>query len=88
MSDGNAEIKSNVRNYIVQEFLYGDESEDLQDTTPLVSGGILDSISTVKLVAFLEDTYGIRLKPHEMGVEHMETLEMIAGLVESKRAEA
>lgn len=86
MTPSKPEILRNVRDYIVKEFLYGEAPDSLEDTTPLVSGGILDSISTVKLVAFLEDTYGVRFKPHEMGAGHLETLEMIADLVGAKRA--
>lgn len=85
-SDSRAEIKNRVREYIVQEFLYGEEPDELDDTTQLISGGILDSIATVKLVSYIEDTYDVRLKPHEMTATHLETLDKIADLVESKRS--
>lgn len=86
MKESREEIKRAVREYIRAEFLYGEETAELDDTTPLVSGGILDSIATVKLVSFLEDTYDVRFEPHEMGAKHLETLDLIATLVESKRS--
>lgn len=80
-----AEIKSAVKNYILKEFLPGEDPDELTDDTPLISGGVLDSIATVKLVMFLEETYGIRLAAHEADREHLDTLDLIAELVESKK---
>jgi acyl carrier protein len=74
-----------IKNYILDEFLPGEEPSLLTPTTPLVSSGILDSLATLKLVSFLEQTFAIRLKPHETDEEHLDTLEAICGLVESKR---
>lgn len=86
MSESYDEIKRAVREYILADFMYGEEAVELDDSTPLVSGGILDSIATVKLVSFLEDTYDVQFQPHEMGAKHLETLDLIATLVESKRS--
>jgi acyl carrier protein len=80
------EIVSTVRSYILQEFLPGEDPEALTDSTPLVSGGILDSIATLKLVAFLEEQFKIELAPHETDADHLDTLTSIAALVRSKRA--
>lgn len=74
-----------IKNYILDEFLPGEEPNLLTPTTPLVSSGILDSLATLKLVSFLEQTFDISLRPHETDEEHLDTLEAICGLVESKR---
>jgi len=39
-------------------FLPGESPDELNDETPLITGGILDSISTLKLVVFLEEQFG------------------------------
>ena len=49
------EIKPVVKKYLLEEFLQGASEDELADDTPLMSGGILDSISTTRLVAFLEE---------------------------------
>lgn len=76
--------KQIIKEYLLKEFLPGERPEALTDSTPLISGGILDSIATLKLVAFLEERFEIRLEAHEASVEHMNTLDQIAGLVRSK----
>jgi acyl carrier protein len=78
------EIKNTVRAYILEEFLPGENPDALTDSTPLVTGGILDSIATLKLVSFLEEQYKIQLAPHETDADHLDTLGDIAALVQSK----
>ena len=78
------DVKSSVKDYILQEFLPGVDAEELTDVTPLISAGILDSLSTTRLVAFLEDTFAIEVAPHEMGVDYMDTLQDICTLVLNK----
>lgn len=81
------EIIATVKTYILETFLPGEDPNELDETTPLITGGILDSISTVKLVSFLEETYGIEFQAHEMGADHLDTLSKIADTIEAKRAE-
>jgi acyl carrier protein len=78
-------IKQTIKEYILKEFLPGERPDALTDDTPLISGGILDSIATLKLVAFLEERFDIRLEAHEASVEHMNTLDEIVALVASKK---
>lgn len=79
------ETKKTVKDYILREFLPGENPDQLTEATPLISGRILDSLSTLKLVAFLEETFGVKIEPHEADVEHLDTITKIAGLVQSKR---
>lgn len=77
-------IKDAVKSYILKEFLPGEDPNELTDSTPLVTGGILDSLATLKLVSFLEEHYGIVVQAHEADVEHLDTVQDIAALVRSK----
>ena len=79
-----ADIKDTVKEYILREFLPGEDPEQLTDSTPLVTGGILDSLATLKLVAFVEDRFRIRVQAHEASVEHLNNIALIASLVQSK----
>ncbi len=74
-----------VKAYILKEFLPGEDPNELRDDTPLITGGILDSLATLKLVAFLEERFGVSIAAHEADVEHLDTLESIADLVSSKK---
>ena len=73
-----------VKEFILKEFLPGEDPAELTEATPLITGGILDSIATLKLVAFLEERFRIQIQAHEADVEHLNTLADIARLVRSK----
>jgi acyl carrier protein len=78
-------VNSTVKDFVLREFLPGEDPAELQDDTPLITGGILDSIATLKLVAFLEEQFGIAIAAHEADVDHLNTLGDIARLVQEKR---
>lgn len=82
------EICPSIRDYVLREFLPGEDPGELTDRTPLITGGILDSISTLRLVTYLEDHFGIAIEAHEAGVEHLDTIERIGALVALKRPDA
>ena len=85
MSDKSA-VPTAIKSFILEEFLPGEDPENLTPTTPLVSSGILDSLAILKLITFLEEQYDIRVEPHEADPEHFNTLESISGLVDSRRS--
>jgi len=74
-----------VKSFILKEFLPGEDPVNLMPTTPLMSTGILDSLATLKLISFLEQEFDIQIEAHEADEEHLETLEAICKLVDSKR---
>ena len=65
------EIRDAVHDYILREFLPGEQPDNLTDDTPLITGGILDSISTLKLVTYLEERFGITVEAYEAGVDNL-----------------
>ncbi len=78
------DIRDDVRSYILKQFLPGEDPSELTDDTPLITGGILDSIRTLKLVVYLEDHFQITVDAHEAGVEHLDSVAQIADLIQSK----
>lgn len=77
--------KQQIKDYIMAEFLPGESPDELTDTTPLISGGILDSIATLKLVMFIEETWGVSFAPHEVDKENLDTLSSITRLLVVKK---
>ena len=83
MSD---DIKTVIQDFILKEFLPGEDPSELTDATPLITGGVLDSIATLKLVMFIEERFGISLQAHEVDPEHLDTISQIAELIRSKKS--
>lgn len=81
-----SDIQSAVRQFILDQFLPGENPSQLGNDTPLITGGVLDSIATLQLVAHLEKTFNIELQAHETSVDHLNTVDDIVRLVKSKQA--
>jgi acyl carrier protein len=83
-----SDIVQIVRDFIVENYLPGEDPANLKATTPLISGAILDSLATLDLVTFLETQFGVTLAAHEVDREHLDTLERIAQLIREKQGSA
>jgi acyl carrier protein len=80
------EIQSAVKEFILKEFLPGEDPNELTETTPLITGGVLDSIATIKLVLFMEERFGIKVEAHETDPEYLDTIALITQLIHSKQS--
>jgi acyl carrier protein len=78
-------IEAAIKEYILAEFLPGEEPSALNETTPLLTTGILDSIATLKVVAFLEERFSIAIAAHEADVDHLNTVADMARFVKEKQ---
>ena len=79
-------VKEVIRAHILGVYLPGESPANLKDDTPLRTSGVLDSMSTLSLVTFVEETFGVALEAHETGIENFDRIQDIAELVERKRS--
>ena len=78
-------VKDTIRDYILREYLPGESPANLTDATPLRTSGILDSMATLNLVTFLEESFGITIDAHETGIDQFDRIADIAALVAQKQ---
>ena len=78
-------IQDKVKTFILREFLDGEDPDALSPATRLFTTGILDSIATLKLVAYLEKEFDISIEAHEADAQNLDTLDDIVRLVSLKR---
>lgn len=77
-------IQKSVKQFILDQFLPGEDPDELTGDTELITSGIIDSIATLKLVSHLESEYDITIAAHEADAENLNTLDDITALVSSK----
>ena len=75
-------MKEMILDYIRNEYLEEDDDVELNESTRLISGGIVDSFSLVSLKRFLEKKYGISIPDEEASPEAFDTVTSIIALVE------
>ncbi len=80
------EIARTVKEFILEEFLPGEDPDELTEKTQLFSTGVLDSLASLKLVEFLEEQFGIDVEAHDVVADNLDTLLSIANFVQSKAA--
>jgi len=75
------EIKKTVLEYVIREYIEEGDDREVNENTPLISGGIVDSFSIVSLKLFLEKKYQIKIPDAEASPEVFDTVSSIAELV-------
>jgi len=75
------ELTSMVRDYVIKEYLEEGDDREITETTPLISGGIVDSFSMVSLKRFLEKKCSIQIPDAEATPDAFDSLQSIVALV-------
>ncbi len=75
---------SEIRAFVVNNFLFGDGAS-LDDDKSFLDSGVVDSTGMLELITFLESTFGIRIEPEEMLPENLDTVNRAAAFVAKKR---
>ena len=75
------DITKVVLNYVTREYLEDGDERTITETTPLISGGIVDSFSMVSLLRFLEKKYSIHIPDEAATPDAFDTVERITALV-------
>ena len=56
--------------------------EVYQDSTNLISGGIMDSVNVMRIIAAFEESFNFELDPSDVEFDNFESIENMATLVE------
>ena len=78
------DIKTALRGFILENLLPGEDPANLTDDLELKESGILDSMSTLKLVTFLEELYQIEFEANDLDSANLASINTIERLVRSK----
>lgn len=87
-SDERDYITQKLMEFVQRELLDGKDVVDFTATTPLLEWGLLNSIETARLVAFIREELGVRVAPTDMVSRNFKDIESITGLVAPLRAAA
>jgi len=80
-------IEQQIRNFIIETFLFGESNNGLKDTDSLLETGIIDSTGVLELIAFIEETYGIKVKDEELIPENLDSIENVSDFIRRKQAQ-
>ena len=75
----------NIEQFVLNELLYGGGPPTLAPDAPLISSGLLDSMDMLRLIAFIEEQFGVVVESEDVTSENFETLHYIKSFVEKKK---
>ena len=78
------ETEKKVREFIVDNFLFGQEDDQLANDSSLLQAGVIDSTGVLELVVFLEESYGIDIEDEELTPENLDSIVNLARFIISK----
>jgi acyl carrier protein len=75
------DLKQVILAYVIKEYLEEGDDRVIDEKTPLITSGIVDSFSMVSLKVFLERKYAIRIPDEDATPAAFDSVARIAELV-------
>ena len=76
-------LNDKIRQFIVENFLFGDDN-GLKDDTSFLDEGIIDSTGILELVSFLEEEFSISVEDEELIPENLDSIVNVVAYLERK----
>ena len=79
-------IHDDVRKFVLENFLFGEDGHRLHDDSSFLEEGLIDSTGVLELVAHLEQTFAITIEDDELVPENLDSIRHVVSFVERKRS--
>jgi len=77
------DLTKQIREFIVENFLFGDDN-GLKDDTSFLDEGIVDSTGILELVTFLEEDFDISVEDEELIPENLDSIQNVVTFLNNK----
>ena len=78
------QIEQEMRQLIIDNFLFGEENGSLSNDDSLLEQGLIDSTGALELVTLLEGKYGIKIEDHELDPENLDSINKLVRFINRK----
>ena len=78
------DIKNIVNQFIIKNFLFSDQKENIDENLSLYEKGIIDSTGVLEIVDFLEETFGIEIEDDELVPDNLDSIKKMSKFVQRK----
>ncbi len=73
-----------LRDYIVENFLFGDTETEFSDTDSFMEKGIIDSTGILEVITYVEENFNIKIEDHELIPENLDSISNIVNFINRK----
>lgn len=85
LSGYDMEKESQLRSYVLNNFLFTDDESMLGNDDSFLEKGIIDSTGIMEVIFFLEQEFGISVDDEDMIPENLDSISRIVAFVSRKR---
>jgi Phosphopantetheine attachment site. len=75
-----------IRDFIRETFLKDKNNQNFSDDISLVDSGIIDSLGILKVLMFIEKTFGFKVDERDVVPEYFENVNALAAYVDRHRS--
>ena len=80
------DIRSDIRGFILDNFMMGRDPQELTDSGSLLELGIIDSTGVLELVGFMEEKFDLQVEDEDLVPENLDSVNNLVKYIEHKRA--
>ena len=80
-----SELQIQVRDFILENYLFTNDASALGPDESLLDRGIVDSTGMLEIIMFIEDELGVQVEDEEMIPENLDSVNRIAAFVGRKK---
>jgi len=78
------DYQTELRQFIVENFLFGREDKPLSNSDSLLEFEIIDSTGVMELVSFIEQKYQLELRDEELIPENLDSIDRLVRFIAQK----
>jgi acyl carrier protein len=75
------QIQEELRQFIIENFLFGRDGE-LRDEDSFLEQGIIDSTGVLELVTFIEERFGIKVQDSDLIPDNLDSIHAVTGFIQ------
>ena len=79
-------VKKQLRDYIVENFLFGDTEMEFSDSDSFMEKGILDSTGILDVILYLEENFNMKVEDDELIPDNLDSIDNLTAFIEQKKA--
>ncbi len=79
--------REKIKNYILENFLFTNDLNAVEDDTSFLRAGIVDSTGILEIISFIEEEYQIQVQDDEVVPENLDSINLISSFIEKKMSE-
>ena len=77
--------KAVLEKFIVDEIMLADSGTRIDSDESLISSGVLDSLGLLRLIAFIEERFGVTVEDGEVVPDNFQSLNVMESFLSEKR---